>query len=236
MKNFFTFEDDGTVEWVGQGGCEVALSVDIQKPTWICSYVNCSRWPYFGRGLGPDDLQMSLPTLTILLFCDMISTSQSKGMSGLVQVVWGTLETWVWISDKVAVKIIRLHSGFWLSKVYKFEAAAGGDTSRMTCQRLYLLRLLLQRRSEGENKNLSKWQLFPFAHIFALEHSVVWSIDLQVNEIRATEKYFLSFKYEIKIMSWMDSKNKKFARSCHEGSKWQKIKVLKFVKSWLFFL
>lgn len=43
---------------------------------------------------------------------------------------------------------------------------------RVTCQRVFSLRLLLRGRSEGENKNLSKQQLFPFAHILALEHRV----------------------------------------------------------------
>lgn len=152
MKNLFMFEDNSAVEQVALGGCGVSLSADIEKPTWTCSYVTCSRWPYLGRELGPDDFQGSLPALTILwLWCAFCFPVQGNEWA----CPGGTLETCLWISDKVAVKTIRLHSGFWLFKVCKSEAAAGGDTDRMTCQRLYLLRLLLQGKSEGENKNLS---------------------------------------------------------------------------------
>lgn len=41
---------------------------------------------------------------------------------------------------------------------------------RVTRQRLFSLRLLLQGRSEGENENRTKRQLFPFSHILVLEH------------------------------------------------------------------
>lgn len=100
----------------------------------------------------------------------MLSTSQSEGMSGLVQVVQGALEPWLWTSDKAAVKTIKAHSGYWLPKVCKSEVATGGQMCGVTHQRLFSLWLLLQGRSEGENENLSTWQLFPFAHILVLEH------------------------------------------------------------------
>jgi len=38
-------------------------------PAWTRSCATCCRWPCFGRGVGLDDPQRSLPTLTILWFC-----------------------------------------------------------------------------------------------------------------------------------------------------------------------
>jgi len=40
------------------------------RPTWTRSSAACSRWPCFGRGVGLDDPQRSLPTPNILWFCD----------------------------------------------------------------------------------------------------------------------------------------------------------------------
>ena len=40
------------------------------RPAWTGSCVACCRWPCFGRGVGLDDPQRSLPTPTILWFCD----------------------------------------------------------------------------------------------------------------------------------------------------------------------
>jgi len=41
----------------------------------------------------------------------MLSSSQSKGMSGLVQVVQGALQTGLWTSGKAAVKTISCIRG-----------------------------------------------------------------------------------------------------------------------------
>ena len=40
------------------------------KPTWLQSYAACSRWTFFGRRVELDDLLRSLPTPTILWFCE----------------------------------------------------------------------------------------------------------------------------------------------------------------------
>lgn len=40
------------------------------------SSVTCSRWPCLESGIGLDDLQMSLPTLTMLWSCDLQLSSQ----------------------------------------------------------------------------------------------------------------------------------------------------------------
>ena len=41
------------------------------RPAWTRSCAACCRRPCFGRGVGLDDPQRSLPTLTILSFCDL---------------------------------------------------------------------------------------------------------------------------------------------------------------------
>jgi len=40
------------------------------RPAWTRSSAACCRWPCFGRGIGLHDPQRSLPTPTILWFCD----------------------------------------------------------------------------------------------------------------------------------------------------------------------
>ena len=40
------------------------------SPAWTRSCAACCRWPCFGRRVGLDDPQRSLPTPTILWFCD----------------------------------------------------------------------------------------------------------------------------------------------------------------------
>ena len=47
------------------------------KPAWTRSCAICSRWPCFGRRVALDDPQKSLPTPTILWFCDQKSVSFS---------------------------------------------------------------------------------------------------------------------------------------------------------------
>ena len=42
------------------------------KPTWTWSCAACCRWHCFSRGVGPDDLQRSLPAPNILWFCDSV--------------------------------------------------------------------------------------------------------------------------------------------------------------------
>ena len=43
------------------------------RPAWTSSCAACCRWPCFGRRVGLDDPQRSLPTSTILLFCDSVN-------------------------------------------------------------------------------------------------------------------------------------------------------------------
>ena len=44
------------------------------RPAWTRSCAACCRWPCFGRRVGLDDPQRSLPTPTILWFCDSCRT------------------------------------------------------------------------------------------------------------------------------------------------------------------
>jgi len=59
-------EGDGALEQAAQGGCGVSFSGDIQDPPGHGPGAACCRWPCFGRGVGLDDPQRSLPTPTIL--------------------------------------------------------------------------------------------------------------------------------------------------------------------------
>ena len=45
------------------------------RSAWTWSCAACCRWPCLGRGVGPDDPQRSLPTPTILWFCDSVTPS-----------------------------------------------------------------------------------------------------------------------------------------------------------------
>ena len=42
------------------------------RPAWTRSCAACSGWPCLGRGVGLDDPQRSLPTPTILWFCEHV--------------------------------------------------------------------------------------------------------------------------------------------------------------------
>ena len=42
------------------------------RPAWTRSCAVCCRWPCFSRRIGLDDPQRSLPTPTILWFCDSV--------------------------------------------------------------------------------------------------------------------------------------------------------------------
>ena len=48
------------------------------RPTWTRSCAACCRWPCFGRGGGPDDPQRSLPTPTILWFCEGLRSHEAE--------------------------------------------------------------------------------------------------------------------------------------------------------------
>ena len=45
------------------------------RPAWTRSCAAYCRWPCFGRGVGLDDPQRSLPAPTILWFCDSVNSS-----------------------------------------------------------------------------------------------------------------------------------------------------------------
>ena len=58
------------------------------RPTWTRSSTACCRWPCFGRGVGLDDPQRSLPTPTMLWFCDCFLTSFCVWLWGLGTVIF----------------------------------------------------------------------------------------------------------------------------------------------------
>ena len=58
----------------------LVLSLGIwrySRPVWTRSSVAYCRWPCFGRRVGLDDPQRSLPTPTILWFCDSVITAET---------------------------------------------------------------------------------------------------------------------------------------------------------------
>ena len=62
-----------TEHWTGCPGRLWSLILwRYSRPTWTRSYAACCRWPCFGRGVELDDPQRSLPTPTILWFCDSV--------------------------------------------------------------------------------------------------------------------------------------------------------------------
>ena len=69
LQNFFTLRV--TEHWTG---CPERLWILLlrrySKPGWTWSCAACSRWPCFGGEVGLDDPQRSLPTPTVLGFCD----------------------------------------------------------------------------------------------------------------------------------------------------------------------
>ena len=65
--------------WITGTGCPEGLWSLLlwrySKPTWTWSRAACCRWPCFGRGVELDDPQRSLPTPTILWFCNSFRTA-----------------------------------------------------------------------------------------------------------------------------------------------------------------
>ena len=68
-------EGDGALEQAAQGGCGVSFSGDIQDTPGQGPVQAFCRWPCFGRRVGLDDPQRSLPTPTILWLCDSVKES-----------------------------------------------------------------------------------------------------------------------------------------------------------------
>lgn len=66
-KNFFTVWVTGHWYRLPKEGVEFALK--LFRAIWD---MTLSRWAWFIRGIGLDDLQSSLPTLAILQFCDPV--------------------------------------------------------------------------------------------------------------------------------------------------------------------
>ena len=54
------------------------------RPAWTRSSTACSGWPCFGRRVGLDDPQRSLPTPTILWFCDPERAGAEHGCLNLL--------------------------------------------------------------------------------------------------------------------------------------------------------
>ena len=66
------FESDGAL---GTGCLKRLWSLLLwrySEPAWMRSCATCSRWSCFGKGVGLDDPQRSLPTPTILWFCNSV--------------------------------------------------------------------------------------------------------------------------------------------------------------------
>ena len=73
------------------------------RPTWTRSSAAFCRWPCLGRRVGLDDPQRSLPTPTILLFCDsVIITAKAvlgqPSLTGSDGIRIGPLDLEVWPS------------------------------------------------------------------------------------------------------------------------------------------
>ena len=62
--------------WSTGTGCPGRLWILLlwrhSRPAWTRSCAACCRWPCFGREVGLDDPQRSLPTPTTLWFCDSV--------------------------------------------------------------------------------------------------------------------------------------------------------------------
>ena len=58
--------------------CSSLLLWRYSRPAWTRFCAACSRWPCFGRRVGLDDPQRSLPTPTILWFCDSVTPVTSS--------------------------------------------------------------------------------------------------------------------------------------------------------------
>ena len=73
------------------------------KPTWTRSCATCSTCPCFGRGGGLDDPQRSLPTPTILWFCNsgfLLECMRSKNiLSQEAEVMKNNQINWCFISN-----------------------------------------------------------------------------------------------------------------------------------------
>ena len=62
--------------WSTGTGCPGRLWILLlwrySRPTWMRSFAACCRWPCFGKWIVLGDPQRSLPTPTILWFCDSV--------------------------------------------------------------------------------------------------------------------------------------------------------------------
>ena len=65
-------EGNGTLEQAAQGGCGVSFSGDIQDPPGQGPLQPAVGDPALAGGFGLDEPQRSLPTPTILWFCDQV--------------------------------------------------------------------------------------------------------------------------------------------------------------------
>ena len=65
-KHYFCCEDDGALEQVCPERLRSLHSWRYSKAVWTLSWATGSRWPCWSSGVGPEDLQSSLPTSTFL--------------------------------------------------------------------------------------------------------------------------------------------------------------------------
>ena len=117
--------------WQSPGtGCPGRLWILLlwrySRPAWKWSWAACCRWPCFGRGVGLDDPQRSLPTPTILWFCDSVPVGKITQqtfyiivvslMVQLLDIIYATkYKKWnkVWWSIVSDITCIY-HSGKWI--------------------------------------------------------------------------------------------------------------------------
>lgn len=82
------------------------------KPAWIHSCVTSSGWPCHGSGMGLDDLQRSLPTPTLLWFCDFSTAlwllQHSSDVQGLLHVIVDHSLCKLWVTE---LQLTQLASG-----------------------------------------------------------------------------------------------------------------------------
>ena len=86
--------------WQSTGiGCPEGLWILLlwrySTPTWTRSCSACCRWPCFVRGVGLDDPQRSLPTPTILWFCDSVTAAQKYSYQ--TRCLVNSRYLWLWV-------------------------------------------------------------------------------------------------------------------------------------------
>ena len=91
-----------TEHWTGCPGRLWSLLLwRYSRPAWTRSCAACCRWPCFGGGVGLHDPQRSLPTPTILWFCDSVNCPLS--VVGKASTVDPRMDTWTPVTCLVSL-------------------------------------------------------------------------------------------------------------------------------------